>query len=172
MTTPSLSPWPLASGNSLVSTHHGQIKLLNHFGEMVTFARVLLIEDRTFNLISVTQLTERGLSVNFTKELCTLNRLSTPILTAQLVSCSWMVNCKAIISMVQGLFVRHSPPVKSRAKPTLDLIHTDLCGPMEVDGQKKYMMVIVDDRTRYIWVYFLERKSDAFECFKQWLVRV
>jgi len=74
---------------------------------------------------------------------------------------------------VHGKIVR--PPFStsgSRAKSTLDLIHTDLCGPMGVDGQKKYMMVIVDDRTRYTWVYFLERKSDALECFKQWLVRV
>jgi len=64
------------------------------------------------------------------------------------------------------------PPSDSRAKSVLDLIHTDLCGPMGIDGQKKYMMVIVDNRTRYTWVYFLERKSDALECFKHWLVRV
>jgi hypothetical protein len=238
----------IASGNLLVSTHHGQVKLLNHLGEMVTFARVLLVDDLTFNLISVTQLTERGLSVNFTKELCTLNRSSTPVLTARLVSRSWMVNCKAITSMAQGmthalpLVINPSRPLplsivdskakatwdiwhrrlahlnegsmrlllggrstggslnrstktphsatkcegcvhgkivrppfstsESRAKSTLNLIHTDLCGPMGVDGQKKYMMVIVDDRTRYTWVYFLERKSDALECFKHWLVRV
>lgn len=34
----------IASGDSLVSTHYGQVNLLNHFGEKVSFARVYLLK--------------------------------------------------------------------------------------------------------------------------------
>ena len=32
---------------------------------------------------------------------------------------------------------------------------------------KKYLMTVKDDFTRYSWVYFLERKSDAAEAFRE-----
>ncbi|GJS69557.1 retrovirus-related pol polyprotein from transposon TNT 1-94 [Tanacetum coccineum] len=43
-----------------------------------------------------------------------------------------------------------------------DLI-TDLCGPMRVASinGKKYILVIVDDYSRYTWVYFLRTKDEA-----------
>ncbi|GJU24832.1 retrovirus-related pol polyprotein from transposon TNT 1-94 [Tanacetum coccineum] len=42
----------------------------------------------------------------------------------------------------------------------LELIHMDLCGPMRVESinGKKYILVIVDDYSRYTWVYFFEQK--------------
>ncbi|GJR70820.1 retrovirus-related pol polyprotein from transposon TNT 1-94, partial [Tanacetum coccineum] len=52
-----------------------------------------------------------------------------------------------------------SSPHKSK----LELIHRDLCGPMRVESinGKKYILVIVDDYSRYTWVYFLRTKDDA-----------
>ncbi|GJV31968.1 retrovirus-related pol polyprotein from transposon TNT 1-94 [Tanacetum coccineum] len=46
-------------------------------------------------------------------------------------------------------------------KERLNLIHMDLCGPMRnesVNG-KKYILVIVDDYSRYTWTYFLRTKD-------------
>ncbi|GJY42815.1 retrovirus-related pol polyprotein from transposon TNT 1-94 [Tanacetum coccineum] len=45
----------------------------------------------------------------------------------------------------------------------LELIHMDLCGPMRVESinGKKYILVIVDDYSRYTWVYFLHTKDEA-----------
>ncbi|GKC82180.1 retrovirus-related pol polyprotein from transposon TNT 1-94 [Tanacetum coccineum] len=39
----------------------------------------------------------------------------------------------------------------------------DLCGPMRVESinRKKYILVIVDDYSRFIWVKFLRSKDDA-----------
>ena len=39
----------------------------------------------------------------------------------------------------------------------------DLCGPMRVAslGRKKYVLVIVDDFTRYTWVNFLKTKDET-----------
>nr|GEV68665.1 integrase, catalytic region, zinc finger, CCHC-type, peptidase aspartic, catalytic [Tanacetum cinerariifolium] len=50
---------------------------------------------------------------------------------------------------------------KSKAVPSLkgrlNLLHMDLCGPMRVASinRKKYIMVIVDDYSRYTWTLFL-----------------
>ncbi|GJR34910.1 retrovirus-related pol polyprotein from transposon TNT 1-94 [Tanacetum coccineum] len=43
----------------------------------------------------------------------------------------------------------------------------DLCGPMRVTSinGKKYILVIVDDYSRYTWVYFLQTKDEAPDLF-------
>ena len=45
----------------------------------------------------------------------------------------------------------------------LDLLHLDLMGPTRTEslGGKRYIMVVVDDFTRYAWVILLRSKSDA-----------
>jgi hypothetical protein len=56
----------------------------------------------------------------------------------------------------------------------LDLVHTDVCGPMQTRslGGAFYFLLFIDDCTRYTWVYFLRRKSDAFEYFKEFRTMV
>ncbi|CAL2251278.1 unnamed protein product [Prunus armeniaca] len=56
-----------------------------------------------------------------------------------------------------------------RAISPLELVHTDLCGPMKTESVagNKYFMLIIDDCTRMSWVYFLRNKSEAFNCFKK-----
>jgi len=50
-----------------------------------------------------------------------------------------------------------------RASRPFELLHTDLMGPVDTPSvfRHKYIMVIVDDFTRYAWVYFLRKKSHA-----------
>jgi hypothetical protein len=51
----------------------------------------------------------------------------------------------------------------------LELLHMDLMGPTRtssLDG-KKYILVIVDDYSRYTWVLLIREKSDAFEAAQQ-----
>ncbi|GKA83443.1 hypothetical protein Tco_0805038, partial [Tanacetum coccineum] len=47
----------------------------------------------------------------------------------------------------------------------LYLLHMDLCGPMRVKSinGKRYVLVVVDDYSRYTWVFFFCSKDDAFE---------
>ena len=47
----------------------------------------------------------------------------------------------------------------------LELLHVDLMGPTKTEslGGKQYIMVIVDDFSRYTWVEFLREKSEAYE---------
>jgi hypothetical protein len=51
----------------------------------------------------------------------------------------------------------------------LELLHMDLMGPMQVEslGGKRYVLVCVDDYSRYTWVRFIREKSNAFDVFKE-----
>ena len=65
------------------------------------------------------------------------------------------------------------PKGSQRQTKPLDIIHMDLCGPMEVPtpSNYRYFMVLVDDATRYTHVSLLKRKEEAFEQFKLFKVR-
>ena len=54
----------------------------------------------------------------------------------------------------------------STSKP-LELVHIDLCGPMRVPSlnQARYVLVIVDDFSRFTWTIFLKSKDDTFTEF-------
>lgn len=64
--------------------------------------------------------------------------------------------------------------VGSRAVRPLELIHSDLCGPMEnlSYGGMKYFITFTDDFTRMIHVYFLKDKMNVLETFKDFKSRV
>nr|GEU56890.1 putative ribonuclease H-like domain-containing protein [Tanacetum cinerariifolium] len=55
------------------------------------------------------------------------------------------------------------PKLVSSTESKLELLHMDLCRPMRVESinGKKYILVIVDDYSRYMWVYFLCNKDEA-----------
>nr|GEX64624.1 hypothetical protein [Tanacetum cinerariifolium] len=49
------------------------------------------------------------------------------------------------------------------SKRRLQLLHMDLCGPVRVESinGKKYVLVIVDDYSRYTWTHFLRSKDET-----------
>ena len=59
-----------------------------------------------------------------------------------------------------------------RAKNPLDLVHMDLCGPIRPPtlGGKSYFLLIVDDFSRYMWIYLLSYKAEALQSFKRFKV--
>ncbi|GJR89060.1 zinc finger, CCHC-type containing protein [Tanacetum coccineum] len=63
-------------------------------------------------------------------------------------------------------------PKKAKARSTspLDLVYGDLCGPITppTPSGKKYIFLLVDDYSRYMWVYFLTTKDQAFDTFKEY----
>jgi hypothetical protein len=56
----------------------------------------------------------------------------------------------------------------------LELIHTDVCGPMQTKslGSSSYFLTFIDDRSRYTWIYFIRRKGDVFEYFKEFRIMI
>ncbi|KAJ9553545.1 hypothetical protein OSB04_017590 [Centaurea solstitialis] len=61
--------------------------------------------------------------------------------------------------------VSHKSKLEHGTEKPLQLIHMDLCGPMRVQSinGKKYVLVMVDDYSRYTWVKFLRSKDEAPE---------
>ncbi|GKD41211.1 retrovirus-related pol polyprotein from transposon TNT 1-94, partial [Tanacetum coccineum] len=59
-------------------------------------------------------------------------------------------------------------------KGRLHLLHMDLCGPMwvaSING-KKYILVIVDDYSRYTWTLFLRSKDETPKVLKDFLTMI
>ncbi|GJZ71942.1 retrovirus-related pol polyprotein from transposon TNT 1-94 [Tanacetum coccineum] len=60
------------------------------------------------------------------------------------------------------------------SKGRLNLLHMDLCGPMRVASinGKKYILVIVDEYSRYTWTLFLRSKDETPEVLKDCLTMI
>ena len=56
-----------------------------------------------------------------------------------------------------------------RANGLLDLIHTNVCGPMSTHGRGGfiYFITFIDDHSQYGYLYLMRYKSKAFEKFKE-----
>nr|GFA18794.1 retrovirus-related Pol polyprotein from transposon TNT 1-94 [Tanacetum cinerariifolium] len=57
----------------------------------------------------------------------------------------------------------YKPKSEDTNQEKLYLLHMDLCGPMRVESVngKKYILVIVDDYSRFTWVKFLRSKDET-----------
>ncbi|GJW58939.1 retrovirus-related pol polyprotein from transposon TNT 1-94, partial [Tanacetum coccineum] len=59
----------------------------------------------------------------------------------------------------------HKPKSENTNMEVLHTLHMDLCGPMRVQSinGKKYILVIMDDYSRFTWVKFLRSKDETLE---------
>nr|GEW89534.1 retrovirus-related Pol polyprotein from transposon TNT 1-94 [Tanacetum cinerariifolium] len=66
-------------------------------------------------------------------------------------------------AMGKSMKKSHKPKSEDTNQEKLYLLHIDLCRPMRVESVngKKYILVIVDDYSRFIWVKFLRSKDEA-----------
>ena len=62
------------------------------------------------------------------------------------------------------------PSSSTRADEPFDLVHSDLCGKVNVKSESgaEYFLSFIDDKTRYVWSYALSRKDQVFEKFREW----
>ena len=56
----------------------------------------------------------------------------------------------------------------------LDLVHSDLCEMkgLLTKGGKRYFLTLIDDASRYCYVYLLKTKDEALNYFKIYKVEV
>jgi hypothetical protein len=59
------------------------------------------------------------------------------------------------------------PDIAFKAPSKLQLLHTDVCGPMHNESLNgsKYFLLFVDDYSKFCWIYFLKSKSYVFAEF-------
>jgi len=62
----------------------------------------------------------------------------------------------------------NSSPATHRASSLLELIHSDLAGPMATTslGGAKYCLLYIGDYSRYTTIYTIKNKSAVIECFQ------
>ena len=77
---------------------------------------------------------------------------------------------------ILGKHCRDSFPreTTSRAFIPLELVHSDVCGPMQTvtKAGNRYFLTFIDDCTRMCWVYFLIYKYEVFSVFKRFKATV
>lgn len=89
---------------------------------------------------------------------------------AKLVECGHKELCE---TCSKAKLTRFPFPKKSQtqSKAVLDLIHSDVCGPMRTEslGKKYYFLTMIDDFSRYTVIYFLRHKSEVEEKIKEFV---
>lgn len=83
---------------------------------------------------------------------------------------------KTCVSCLLGKQSRRpfSQATSFRASQRLELLHGDLCGPITPPtiGGNRYVFVIINYHSRYMWTLLLKHKSEAFERFKRFKASV
>lgn len=76
-------------------------------------------------------------------------------------------------SCIKGKISRRPFPQKSMSvsDQPFEVIHTDLCGPIstETPGEQRYIMTLIDDYSRYTYIFLLRQKSQATEVIKNFI---
>nr|GEW16177.1 putative reverse transcriptase domain-containing protein [Tanacetum cinerariifolium] len=136
---------------SFNNSYHASIKVAP-FKALVYFIKGL-----GHNLFSVGQFCDADLEVAFRRNTCFIRDLDG-------------------VDLLKGKSKRASHPPKpvSNLKQRLHLLYMDLCGPMRVASinGKWYVLVIVDDYSRYTWVHFLRTKDETPEVIKNFLKKI
>ncbi|GJZ53343.1 retrovirus-related pol polyprotein from transposon TNT 1-94 [Tanacetum coccineum] len=153
----------------------------------VTISRVYYVEGLGHNLFSVGQFCDADLKVAFQKNTCFIRNLEgvdllsgsrdtnlyTISLDDMLKTSSICLLSKAsktiewfapsVITSQLRKKSSHQPKAEDTNQEKLYLLHMDLCGPMHVASinGKRYILVIVDDYSRFTWVRFLRSKDKA-----------
>ncbi|GKE51213.1 retrovirus-related pol polyprotein from transposon TNT 1-94, partial [Tanacetum coccineum] len=138
----------------------------------VTISRVYYVEGLGHNLFSVGQFCDSNLEVSFCQHTCFIRNLEARHgLVRGLPKLKFERDhlCSAC-TMGKSKKKPHKPKSKDTNQEKLYLLHMDLYGPMcvaSVNG-KKYILVIVDDYSRFTWVKCL-RTDNGTEFVNQTL---
>ena len=64
-----------------------------------------------------------------------------------------------------------SKNTKEPATEIFDLVHSDVCGPIQItsDGGANYVLTFIDDKSRMTVVYLLRHKSEVLSKFKEYI---
>ncbi|GJW19333.1 retrovirus-related pol polyprotein from transposon TNT 1-94, partial [Tanacetum coccineum] len=160
----------------------------------ITICHVYYVEGLGHNLFSVGQFCDGDLEVAFHSETCYATSTKLWLWHRRLSHLNFgIINYLTRLDLVDGLpkfkygndhlcsacergkSKKASHPLKlvPSDHSKLELLHMDLCGPMRVASinGKKYILVIVDDYSRYTWVYFLHSKDETPEIIKKFIAQ-
>nr|GEV64913.1 hypothetical protein [Tanacetum cinerariifolium] len=157
----------LAFGLWLLQAHDRRLLSAHQFRQQIS--GVYFVEGLGHNLFSVEQFCDSDLEVAFRQHTCFIRNLEgLPKLKFEKVHL-----CSAC-AMGKSKKKSHKPKSEDTNQEKLDLLHIDLCGPMHVESVngKKYILVIVDDYSRFTWVKCLRSKDEALDFIIKFLTMI
>ena len=81
-----------------------------------------------------------------------------------------MKECAKDVRCAQGKNTKNPyPNSDNKAKGILDIVHSDICGPMQTTSLSGYVYYasFIDDYSCKTWIYLLKKKDEVFERFKE-----
>jgi len=150
------SKWKLTKGNLVMARGEKQFKLY--------WTKALVAKDSVNTMYMEASLwhwrlghiSEKGFNCLAKKDVLMGLR------NAELEKCSHCMTGK----QTRVSFKKHPP---SRKSELLELVHSDVCGPLKVKSFSGalYFVTFIDDCSRKLWVYALQRKDQVLEKFKE-----
>ena len=70
-------------------------------------------------------------------------------------------NLKICVSYIKEKQAKHTKKWATRSIQLLEIVHTDICGPFDVNSfeKERYFITFIDDYSHYDYVYLLHEKS-------------
>lgn len=155
----------------------------------VDFNGVLCVPGLSANLLSVAQMVQNDNEVVFNKKGChiynqdngmswhrklghinfgSMCKMKNGLVNGIEFNKRCEIEIQNCIACKEGKQARKSFPIsKTRTDNILDLIHSDLNGPMENRsiGGARYILNFIDDHSRKKFVYFIQEKAEVFDKF-------
>nr|GEX76653.1 retrovirus-related Pol polyprotein from transposon TNT 1-94 [Tanacetum cinerariifolium] len=134
---------------------YGDYKIRN-----VTISRVYFVEGLGYNLFSVGQFCDLDLEVAFCQHTCFIRNFDgVDMLTGSQGKNLYTLSLRDMMAKKK----LHKPKSKDTNQEKIYLLHMDLYGPIRVESvnEKKYILIIVDDYSRFTWVKCLRSKDEA-----------
>nr|GEZ49368.1 retrovirus-related Pol polyprotein from transposon TNT 1-94 [Tanacetum cinerariifolium] len=176
---------PKSQASKLIATHHKK-----QIVQLILF----IVDSRctkhmTGNLKLLCNFVEKFLEVAFTKSIC-FDRDLQGFLISTLTRSMQVLKKDIVIGLPKLKYIKDQlcsscelskakrSSFKSKVVPSskgsLNLLHMDLCGPMRVASinRKKFILVIVDDYSRYTWTLFLRSKDEKTEMLKEFITMI
>jgi transposase InsO family protein len=84
------------------------------------------------------------------------------------------VSLQTCENCLKGKMARKPFRTGTRSEFPLQLIHSDICEPINVRERYggRYFICFIDDYTRYSHVYLISHKSETLACFKKFIILV
>jgi hypothetical protein len=125
---------------------------------------VQLVQALIHDFIILSELWHRRLAHLHYRPLPSPGKMATDLLKIHIEHDGICRGC-ALGNNAKGSFLSND----NRSKGILDLVHTDLCGPMPIASLSGYLyyVIFIDDHSQKIWIYLLKTKDGVLSIFQE-----
>jgi transposase InsO family protein len=150
-------------------SHINSAKVIDVRENILYRLTIISVEALLHDTISLSELCHRRLAHVHYRALPALGKMVTCLPKMQIQHKGVCKGC-ALGKNFKGSFLSSD----NRSKEILDLIHSDVCGPMIVASLNVYLyyVLFIDDHSRKTWIYFLKNKDGVLTNFQEFKVQV